>query len=130
MWAGAGPPGEGRRRRGGAAPRVHEGRRTTFRAAPYLAATNGEPGAGLQWRRSGDRTPEPQALVARALTIPDEAQRVGLYAEIQAELDASLPIVPLYAPRRVAIARAELALPRELTHDMYGLDLRFLGAQR
>jgi ABC-type transport system substrate-binding protein len=71
-----------------------------------------------------------QSLVARALTIPDETQRAGLYAEIQAELDASLPIVPLYAPRRVAIARVELPLPRELTHDMYGLDLRFLGAQR
>ncbi|MBL8897976.1 MAG: hypothetical protein JNM84_10135, partial [Planctomycetes bacterium] len=71
-----------------------------------------------------------QALVARALTIPDEAQRAALYAEIQAELDASLPLVPLYAPRRVAIARAELPLPRELTNDMYGVDLRFLGAAR
>ncbi|MBK9385694.1 MAG: hypothetical protein IPN34_12865 [Planctomycetes bacterium] len=70
------------------------------------------------------------SLVARALAIPDEAQREALYAEIQAELDASLPIVPLYAPRRVAIARAELPLPRELTNDMYGVDLRFLGAPR
>jgi peptide/nickel transport system substrate-binding protein len=77
-------------------------------------------------RRSS--TPKLEALVALALEIADEGQREALYAEIQAELDASLPLVPLYAPRRVAITRAELSLPRALTHDMYGVDLRFLGA--
>jgi peptide/nickel transport system substrate-binding protein len=69
--------------------------------------------------------PELSALVERATRTAGDAARFAVYAEIQAALDEDLPVVPLYAPRRIAVLRAGLPAP-QLEHDMYRLDARFL----
>jgi ABC-type transport system substrate-binding protein len=67
------------------------------------------------------------ARVERLCAEPDEAAREALHAAVQARLDEVLPLVPLYAPRRIAIVRRGLPAPR-LDHDMYALDLEWLFA--
>ncbi len=64
-------------------------------------------------------------LVADLAAEPDEGVRPAQFARIQQRLDALLPIVPLFAPQRVAVVRAGLPLPR-LEHDMYRLDTEWL----
>lgn len=52
--------------------------------------------------------PALQALVALAMATVDENARVPIYAEIQALLDREALLVPLYAPHRVALRRADI----------------------
>lgn len=78
--------------------------------------------------KRGADTPHIETLLQRVLETPDEAARAELYEQVQSALDETLPVIPLYAPRRVAIVRAGLNEPTALQHDMYALDLRFLGA--
>jgi hypothetical protein len=65
-------------------------------------------------------------LVEKAMGTANEDARAQIHAEIQAHLDREASIVPLYAPRRIGIVRAGIE-PPVLTHDMYGMDLGFLG---
>lgn len=66
--------------------------------------------------------PALQALVALAMTTVDENDRVPIYAQIQARLDAEALIVPLYAPHRIVLRRAEV-LGIGLDLDCYRVDL-------
>lgn len=66
--------------------------------------------------------PALQALVALAMTTVDEADRVPIYAQIQARLDAEVLIVPLYAPHRIVLRRAEVQ-GIGLDLDCYRVDL-------
>ncbi|MGE0144177.1 MAG: ABC transporter substrate-binding protein [Planctomycetota bacterium] len=77
--------------------------------------------------RSRDVAGEPalRELVAEAVNTWDETAREAVYAKIQAAMDEDATLVPLYAPRRVAIVRADLPSPT-LDHDMYHLDARWL----
>lgn len=59
--------------------------------------------------------PALQALVAVAMATVDEQDRIPVYAQIQARLDAEVLIVPLYAPHRLVLRRADV--------DGIGLDL-------
>lgn len=61
------------------------------------------------------------ALLRRAMATPDDEARYKIYAQVQDLLDAEAVIVPLYAPRRVAILRKGMPRPK-LDHDMYTLD--------
>jgi ABC-type transport system substrate-binding protein len=75
-----------------------------------------------QPRPRGGVDPRLQALVAVAMATADETVRLPIYAEIQALLDSEALIVPLYAPRRVALRRADIdgiVLPI----DVYRVDL-------
>ncbi|MCC6671194.1 MAG: hypothetical protein IT458_09040 [Planctomycetes bacterium] len=65
------------------------------------------------------------ALVEKLSATPDEPAREAIHAEIQAFFDAEATIVPLYAPRRIAILPAGMAAPA-LDHDLYTLDARWL----
>lgn len=65
------------------------------------------------------------ALVAAS----DEATWPEHYARIQQRLDELLPVVPLFAPRRLAIVRAGIQAPA-LDHDLYRLDPAWLRAAR
>ncbi len=57
-------------------------------------------------------------LVDRVVATAREDQRIDLYRQIQACMDEHALIVPLYAPRRIEMRRADLPeLP--LTHDLY-----------
>jgi ABC-type transport system substrate-binding protein len=60
------------------------------------------------------------------LAATDPATWPQHYARVQARFDALLPMVPLFAPRRVAVLRRGLPpLPR-LVHDLYRLDADWL----
>ncbi len=75
-----------------------------------------------QPRPRGGVDPRLQTLVAVAMTTVDEQARLVVYAEIQALIDREALLVPLYAPRRVALRRAEvdgIGLPI----DVYRVDL-------
>ena len=77
-------------------------------------------------RPSGAPVDEELARLVGALAaLPDEGARPAVFAKIQQRLDALLPIVPLFAPQRIAVVRAGLPLPR-LQHDMYRLDPEWL----
>ncbi|MCA8966845.1 MAG: ABC transporter substrate-binding protein, partial [Planctomycetes bacterium] len=65
-------------------------------------------------------------LVGALAAAPDEAARPQLFTKIQHRLDELLPIVPLFAPQRIAVVRAGLPMPR-LDHDMYRLDPDWLS---
>jgi ABC-type transport system substrate-binding protein len=67
------------------------------------------------------------ALVEQLAADPDETQRAAMYSRIQARLDELLPIVPLFAPRRIAVVKKGLPVP-VLTHGMYALDPAWLAA--
>jgi ABC-type transport system substrate-binding protein len=69
--------------------------------------------------------PALRELVAQAVNTWDETAREAVYARIQAAMDEDATLVPLYAPRRVAIVRADLPSPT-LDHDMYHFDARWL----
>jgi ABC-type transport system substrate-binding protein len=69
--------------------------------------------------------PQLTSLLERAMATPEEAARAAIYTAIQARLDHEAIVVPLYAPRRIALLRRGMPLPR-LDHDMYRLDARFL----
>ncbi|MBL8723377.1 MAG: hypothetical protein JNK49_04990 [Planctomycetes bacterium] len=66
-------------------------------------------------------------LVAALASDPDEAGHSGHHALIQARLDEHLPLVPLFAPQRLAVLRQDLPAPK-LDHGMYGLDAEWLAA--
>ncbi|HEX6813090.1 MAG TPA: ABC transporter substrate-binding protein [Planctomycetota bacterium] len=66
--------------------------------------------------------PRLQALVAAAMSTPDEAACIPIYAEIQALMDAEALIVPLYSPRRVALRTAGVD-GISLGIDVYRVDL-------
>ncbi|MBZ0154194.1 MAG: hypothetical protein K8J09_21930, partial [Planctomycetes bacterium] len=51
------------------------------------------------------------------------------FARIQARLDELLPLVPLFAPARLAVQRAGLPAP-QLTPDLYRLDPDWLRRAR
>lgn len=69
------------------------------------------------------------ALVVRALATPGEAERESVYRQIQARMDQELPVVPLYARRRIAVLRVGMPVPR-LEHDLYSLDASWLVDRR
>ena len=48
------------------------------------------------------------------------------FARIQTRLDELLPVVPLFAPRRIAVVKAGAPAPR-LDHDLYRLDAAWLA---
>jgi hypothetical protein len=52
----------------------------------------------------------------------DEVERAPVYAEIQALIDREALIVPLYAPRRIALRRADVD-GIDLPIDVYRVDL-------
>lgn len=64
-------------------------------------------------------------LVEGLAAETDEKAWPAHQVRIQQRLDEVLPIVPLYAPRRIAVVRAGLPLPT-LTHDSYGVDAKWL----
>jgi peptide/nickel transport system substrate-binding protein len=64
-------------------------------------------------------------LVRTAMATPGEDERIAVYREIQDLMDREALLVPLFAPRRVAVLRAGLPDPR-LDHDIYRTDLTFL----
>lgn len=72
---------------------------------------------------------ELRRAIEEAMATPDDAERGKVYAEIQALLDRELCVVPLYAPRRIAVLRADLPAP-PLDHDLYSLDASWLGELR
>ncbi len=88
-------------------------------AAPLPGANASRP-AGAPVDETLDR------LVHDLASFPDESSRPVHYARIQARLDEQLPIVPLYACRRIAVVRAGLPLPK-LDHDLYRLDADWLA---
>jgi ABC-type transport system substrate-binding protein len=53
--------------------------------------------------------------------VREEARR-DLYRKIQARADEQALVIPLYAPRRLAVLRAEVDGLR-LDHDIYAIDL-------
>jgi ABC-type transport system substrate-binding protein len=63
-----------------------------------------------------------RALVDEAAGTPDEAKRMPIYARIQEVLDRECLIVPLYAPRRIAVHTADVEGVR-LGIDVYHVDL-------
>lgn len=63
-----------------------------------------------------------QQLVALAMATWDETVRLPIYAEIQALIDSEALIVPLYAPRRLALRRKEIT-GIVLPIDAYRVDL-------
>jgi ABC-type transport system substrate-binding protein len=65
-------------------------------------------------------------LAGRIARTPEEADRAQLYAAFQARIDEAASIVPLYAPRRLAVVRAGFGL-LALDHDLYRLDLSGLA---
>jgi ABC-type transport system substrate-binding protein len=73
--------------------------------------------------------PELARLVQALVADPDEARRAEHYTRIQARLDELLPVVPLFAPRRIAVVRAGLPLPK-LEHDLYTADYGWLLAAK
>lgn len=87
---------------------------------PSTVANAARPGGGAV-------DPALESLVLTCAADPDEAGRARHFAAIQARLDELLPIVPLFAPRRVAVVRAGLPLPA-LDHDLYRLPPQWLAA--
>lgn len=75
--------------------------------------------------RDGELVAACDALLAAA----DPATWPQHFARIQARLDALLPIVPLFAPARLAVVRAGLPVP-QLDHDLYRLDAGWLSRAR
>jgi peptide/nickel transport system substrate-binding protein len=69
--------------------------------------------------------PRITALMRKATATPDDEARYKVYAEIQKLLDEEMVIVPLYAPRRIAVLRRGMPTP-VLDHDMYALDATWL----
>lgn len=65
--------------------------------------------------------------VAAMQQDPDEARRGGHYAAIQARLDELVQVVPLFSPRRLAVVRAGLPVPK-LVPQLYALDAEWLAA--
>ena len=75
-----------------------------------------------QPRPRGGIDPRLQALVGLSMATVDEIARAPIYAEIQALIDREALIVPLYAPRRLALRRVDvdgIVLPI----DVYRVDL-------
>ena len=75
------------------------------------------------------RDAELVAAIDGLLGAADPATWPQHYARIQARLDALLPIVPLFAPARLAVVRAGLPVP-QLDHDLYRLDAGWLSRAR
>jgi nickel transport system substrate-binding protein len=69
------------------------------------------------------------ALVQRAASTADDAQRRAVYAAVQAELDRETWIVPLLVPNRIDVTRAELP-GLESGSDLYRIALERLVAVR
>jgi len=68
-------------------------------------------------------------LVEAAMREPEETRRSKVYARIQERMDEEAWIVPLYVPRRFAVARAGLGeIP--LDHDLYRADLSGVALRR
>ena len=99
---------------------------------PYLSlvARFGPPleHASAASHRARDVPSSLEAKVEELIATPDEQSPRGLAlcAAIQAQLDAEVLVVPLYAPRRVTVARTGLPMPPVPDHDLYRTDLRFL----
>src|SRR5690606_22936250 len=100
----------------------------TTAVSRFLAPENAR-NAGSARGRTGGRHPRIAAAMAKALATPDEEGRRAVFAEVQAALDEEMVIVPLYAPRRVAVLRKGMPLP-ELGHDMYSLEMDWLSGRR
>jgi len=62
--------------------------------------------------------PALRALVSRYAAATDEARRSGLATQIQRHLERDASVVPLYAPQRLALARAGVPRPA-LGLDLY-----------
>ncbi|MFN0241393.1 MAG: ABC transporter substrate-binding protein [Planctomycetota bacterium] len=60
-------------------------------------------------------------LVIAAQREWDEDRRARIYGAIQERIDEAALLVPLYAPRRFAVLRADLP-PPVLDHDLYRID--------
>ena len=88
-----------------------------FRAPAAIANASRPAAAGVD--------PQLAALVQQMAAEPDEGQRASYYVRLQARLDELLPLVPLFAPRRIAVFTAGLPAP-VLEHDMYTLDPAWL----
>lgn len=86
--------------------------------APAARATESTP-------TLASRDGELLAAIDALLGATDPATWPQHYARIQARLDALLPIVPLFAPARLAVVRAGLPVPK-LDHDLYRLDAEWL----
>jgi len=80
--------------------------------------------------RSGAHAVHPKLrkLVDEAAATPGEDNRIPIYARIQELLDRELLMVPLYAPRRIALRTAAVAGLR-LGSDLYHVDLTALHRQ-
>lgn len=81
-----------------------------------------DPHSTLSRLSSPGVSPELRSLVGEAQSTPDEQRRLPIYARIQALLDRELPLIPLYAPRRIALHRAGIGGVR-LGIDVYQVDL-------
>ncbi|MEZ6014884.1 MAG: ABC transporter substrate-binding protein [Planctomycetota bacterium] len=62
--------------------------------------------------------PELRRLVTALVAATDDARRIGLETQIQRHIEAAAPIVPLYAPMLLGLARNGARLP-EVGLDLY-----------
>jgi ABC-type transport system substrate-binding protein len=79
---------------------------------PHIAAANPP-----LWGKD----PAMTELVVQLSRQTDELERARLYSLLQQRVDSSAVVIPLYVPRRFAVVRADLPLPR-LDHDLYRID--------
>ncbi len=64
-----------------------------------------DPNAGNRWRY---RNPQVDDLTERGRRVVDRAERIALYGEVQRQLAADLPVIPLWHEDNVAITNADV----------------------
>lgn len=91
---------------------------------------------GPPLRRRAAATPSTSGRDARVTELViaaqcewDEVRRTRIYGAIQERIDEVALLVPLYAPRRFALLRADLP-PPVLDHDLYRIDAASLARAR